>query len=63
VVYSAPLWAAGDYFSRVKESWLPYYGEALRSSRLEMVRSACRYDLGLVPFYVDRGLYFQAFDR
>ena len=28
-----------------------------------MVRDACHYDLEHVPFFVARGLYFQAFDR
>ena len=35
----------------------------MRRQRLEMARAACIYDLGHVPFFVRRELYFQAFDR
>jgi hypothetical protein len=63
VAYSVPLWQKGKHYDQLKARWLPYYEESLRSSRLEMVRAACFRDLDFVPFYVDRGLYFQAFDR
>ena len=32
-------------------------------SRLAMVREACARDVEAIPFYLNRGLYFQAFDR
>lgn len=63
VAYSVPLWEGNGAFARLREQWLPYYGEALRTERLVMVRDACRYDLDHVPFFVGRGLHFQAFDR
>jgi hypothetical protein len=63
LAYAAPLHEVGTYFREVQSQWLPYYGEELRLSRLAMVREACNRDLDAVPFYVGRGLYFQAFDR
>jgi hypothetical protein len=53
----------GEHFEALRSKWLPYYDEDLRAHRLTMVRNACRYDLGFIPFYVRRELYFQAFDR
>jgi predicted nucleotidyltransferase len=63
VAYSLPLWEGNRAFADLKIHWLPYYNEALRQMRLTMVRAACLYDLEHVSFYVNRGLYFQAFDR
>src|SRR6476646_1572325 len=63
LVYAAPLHEAGAYFRQLQSQWLPYYGEDLRLSRLAMVREACARDLEAIPFYLGRGLYFQAFDR
>jgi len=63
LAYSAPMHEAGSYFRQLQAQWLPYYGADLRHQRLEMVRAACTYDLGHVSFFVQRGLYFQAFDR
>jgi hypothetical protein len=63
VAHSALLGEVGPYFRRLQSEWLPYYGEDLRHARCDMVRDACAYDLEFVPFYVRRGLYFQAFDR
>lgn len=63
VAYSLPLGPAGPEFAHLQAGWLPYYDESLRLQRLNMVREACIYDLDFVPFYVGRGLYFQAFDR
>ncbi len=62
VCYSAPLGNAGNYFLELRETWLPYYDENLREQRFEMCRSACNYDLNHIPLFVQRGLYFQAFD-
>ena len=63
LAYAVPLHEAGAYFRQLQSQWLPYYGEDLRLSRLAMVREACARDLEAIPFYLDRGLYFQAFDR
>src|SRR5215471_11281797 len=63
IVYAAPLGEVGAYFRQLQSQWLPYYEEELRLSRLAMVREACARDLEAVPFFLERGLYFQAFDR
>ena len=63
LAYAVPLHEAGAYFRQLQSQWLPYYGEDLRLSRLAMVREACARDLEAIPFYLNRGLYFQAFDR
>jgi hypothetical protein len=63
VAYSAPLWVGGPRFEKLKARWLPYYEESLRNERLEMVRNACLLDLDFIASYVERELYFQAFDR
>ena len=63
VAYSALLWERADAYQALRTRWLPFYGEELRGERLAMVAAACRYDLAFIPFYVERGLHFQAFDR
>lgn len=63
IAYSAPLGPAGRHFNRLQKHWLPFYEQALQHSRYSMAREACLYDLEHVPFYADRGLLFQAFDR
>jgi hypothetical protein len=63
LAYAVPLHEAGAYFRQLQSQWLPYYGEDLRLSRLAMVREACERDLEAIPFYLNRGLCFQAFDR
>jgi predicted nucleotidyltransferase len=63
LAYAVPLHEAGAYFRQLQSQWLPYYGEELRLSRLAMVREACERDLETIPFYLNRGLNFQAFDR
>lgn len=35
--YSFLLWQGSDYWDRLKAQWLPYYDEALRRQRLDMV--------------------------
>jgi predicted nucleotidyltransferase len=62
ICYSAPMGNAGPYFKALQEKWLPYYNEDLRLRRFEMTRNACNYDLDHIPFFVNRKLYFQAFD-
>ena len=63
VAYSALLWERTGAYQALRTRWLPFYGEELRGERLAMVAAACRYDLAFIPFYVERGLHFQAFDR
>lgn len=63
VAYAAPLGQPGAYYRRLQAEWLPYYAAGLRRERLAMVRAACAYDLSHVAFFVERALYFQAFDR
>jgi len=62
ICYSAPMDNAGVYFQELQRKWLPYYDEELRLQRFAMTRSACEYDLDHIPFFIERGLYFQAFD-
>lgn len=62
ICYSAPLENAGQYYNELREKWLPYYNETLRLQRLEMTKNACLYDLGHIPMFVKRGLYFHGFD-
>lgn len=63
LVYSVPLWEHSGRFERLRARWLPYYDEERRSARLTAVRRCCRDCLEHVPSYVERGLYFAAFDR
>jgi hypothetical protein len=63
LVYGVLLWERGEYLARLKSDWLPYYDEALRRQRLVMVKNACLADLEHITWYVERGLYFAAFDR
>jgi hypothetical protein len=61
--YSAPMGNAGPYFIQLQRKWLPYYNHELQFNRLLMTQTMCEYDLDQIPFYIKRGLYFQAFDR
>jgi hypothetical protein len=63
LAYSVPLWQGSDYLEQLKRQWLPYYDEELRRHRLDMVRWHCLNNLHHIPLYVERGLYFQSFDR
>jgi hypothetical protein len=63
LAYSVPLWEGSDYFTQLKQQWLPYYNEELRQQRLARVRWYCLNNLHHIPLYVERGLYFQSFDR
>ncbi len=62
ICYSAPMDNAGSYFQELQKKWLPYYNNDLCLQRLIMTRNACNYDLDHIPFFVNRCLYFQAFD-
>ncbi len=63
LAYSVPLWEGSDYLAQLKGQWLPYYPEELRRQRLEKVRWFCLNNLHHIPLYIERGLYFQSFDR
>jgi predicted nucleotidyltransferase len=63
LTYSVPLWQGSDYLDQLKAQWLPYYSEELRQKRLERVRWYCLNNLHHIPLYIERGLYFQSFDR
>ena len=62
ICYSAPMDNVGSYFQELQNKWLPYYNNDLRLNRLTMARNACIYDLDHIPFFINRALYFQAFD-
>jgi predicted nucleotidyltransferase len=61
--HSYVLHNAGQYFMKLRREWLPYYSFELRSSRIDMVRQACTYDLVHIKHLHDRSLHFHAFDR
>ena len=63
LAYSVPLWQGSDYLEQLKGQWLPYYSDELREQRLKMVRHYCLNNLRHIPLYIERGLYFQSFDR
>ena len=63
LLYSVPLTDEGDHFKKLKLQWLPYYASTLQSHRLKLSKEACLYELHHIPLFVQRGLYFQAFDR
>src|SRR6185312_2960313 len=62
ICYSAPMDNPGSYFQELQKKWLPYYNDDLRLKRLTMTRNACIYDLEHIPVFIQRELYFQAFD-
>ena len=61
--YSFPLYKNSNYFDKLKNIWLPYYNKSQRSKRLDMVLKYCHNNLDHIPLLIDRGLYFQAFNR
>jgi len=63
LAYSLPLWERDAYLQQLRDRWLPYYSDALRQERLAAAMHYCRNDLAHIPRCVERGLYFQAFDR
>jgi hypothetical protein len=62
ICYAAPMGNVGYYFQELQNKWLPYYDNDLRLKRLTMALNACNYDLDHIPFFINRCLYFQAFD-
>ena len=63
VAYSVPLLEKTDYFQKLRAQWLPYYGDGLRQERLAQARKYGLNNLDHIPLYVERGLYFQSFQR
>lgn len=63
LVYSHPICEGDGYFRKLQNEWLPYYSEALRVERMQMVRGYLLNNLDHVRLYVPRGLYFQSFHR
>lgn len=63
LAYSVPLWQGSEYLAQLKTQWLPYYNDDLRAQRLTKVRWFCLNNLHHIPLYIERGLYFQSFDR
>jgi predicted nucleotidyltransferase len=63
VAHAVPLWEHGPAFDELKSRWLPYYDEALRTERGEMVVEACRLNLERVRAAARRDLMFYALDR
>jgi hypothetical protein len=62
-VHSEPLWLGCNRFYELQSRWLPYYDDNLQAERLSATRAFCHYALDHIEPYVERGLYFQAFDR
>jgi hypothetical protein len=63
-VYSVPLYVSGERYARLRGEWLPFYDDEIRSARLEAARwFVLENNLARIPWYVERGLYFQALDR
>jgi hypothetical protein len=63
LAYSVPLFERGGYLAGLRERWLPYYDERLRARRLEQVLTYGQNNVDHVGWFVQRGLYFQAFSR
>jgi predicted nucleotidyltransferase len=63
-VYRAPLFLRGERFERLAAEWLPFYDDELRRERLEAARwFVLDNNLARIPWFLDRDLHFQAFDR
>jgi hypothetical protein len=63
LAYAVPLWEGGTYYRELCQQWLPYYSDELCHQRLDMVVGYCLNNLRHIPLYVERGLYFQSFNR
>jgi len=63
VAYAVPVWERTTAFTEIRSRWLPYYSKFLQKERISMVTGSCRHNIERLQFYVQRGLYFQAFDR
>lgn len=63
LAYSIPLLEHTSYFQQLRSQWLPYYSDELRRERLAQARKYCLNNLDHIPLFVERCLYFQAFQR
>lgn len=63
LLYSRPLTQEGDYFKSLRAQWLPYYDPDLQTERLSQSKNAFRYEIEHIPVFINRQLYFQAYDR
>lgn len=62
-VYNVILFDKDNYFKRISKAYIPYYNESLRKKKLEEVKKYFFNNLDHIPLFVNRGLYFAAFDR
>jgi predicted nucleotidyltransferase len=63
LVYSVTLFERGPRLAELRTHWLPFYDDERRADRLAWAREFCGGDLDRIPWYVERGLHFHAFDR
>jgi len=63
LVYAHPLFHRSEYWQSLRNLWLPYYVDELRTKRLTISRQHGLDNLDHIPLYVARGLYFQSLDR
>jgi hypothetical protein len=63
IAHSVAVGAIGPYFEELRQRWLPYYSDELRTERIGMVREACNYHLEYVRLLHGRSLHFHAFDQ
>jgi predicted nucleotidyltransferase len=62
-IYSFVLFDKKDYFLKLTKKYLPYYSENLRKKKLAEATKFFLNNIHHVQLYVDRELYFAAFDR
>lgn len=62
-VYSVALFDRDGYFKRQRRKYVPYYSETLRKKRFAEAKFYMNNNIDHVAFYVQRGLYFAAFQR
>ncbi len=60
--YSIPLYGEA-YWASIKSGWMPYYDEALRKERLARTVRFMKNNLGHIPPYIQRELFFQCHKR
>jgi predicted nucleotidyltransferase len=63
IAYSVPLVENSARFAQLRDTWLPFYDDALREARLADALMYCRNDLDHIPWALGRGDRFHAFDR
>jgi len=63
VAHSLPLFQSGTRYAALREHWLPFYDDALRTQRLESVRIFCLNNLDHVPWALERSDPFHAYHR